>query len=149
VAGINQESEKVMSNKKSAVVGRLVQVAAVEGVGKVRVGFEAEWSEYRVQAWAATGRLVAEYHTDDKADALATADRMLADLTGPRPDQLAAVAAFAARHGRTWRADLADAWLSGSDAGQPDGHLLRQVRNQHGPAWLRRVTVADLVTVAA
>ncbi len=138
-----------MGNKKSAAVGRLVQVAAVEGVGKVRVGHDIEWSEYRVQAWAADGRLVAEYHTDDRADAVATADRMLADLAGPSPDQLAAVAAFAARHGRTWRADLAAAWLSGADAREPDGHLLRQVRNRFGPAWLRRVTVADLAAVPA
>lgn len=138
-----------MSNKKSGIVGRLVQVAVVEGVGKVRVGFDVDWSEYRVQAWAATGRLVAEYHTDDKGDALDTADRMLADLTGPTADQLAAVAAFAARHGRTWRADLATAWGTGTDAAEPGGHLLRQVRNQHGPVWLRRVTVADLGAVAA
>ncbi len=138
-----------MGTKKSSVVGRLVQVAVVEGVGKVRVGWDADWSEYRVQAWAASGRLVAEYHTDDKADALDSAERMLATLAGPSPDQLAAVAAFAARHGRTWRADLAAAWLNGSDAREPDGHLLRQVRNQHGPAWLRRVTLADLAPVPA
>ena len=76
--------------KKSNVVGRLVQVAAVEGVGKVRVGRDVEWNEYRVQAWDARGRLAAEYHTDDKADALDSAERMLADLAGPRPDQAAA-----------------------------------------------------------
>ena len=54
------------------------------------------------------------------------------------------MAAFATRHGRTWRADLAAAWLSGRDAAEPDGHLLRQVRNRFGPAWLRDVTRADL-----
>lgn len=135
--------------KKSNVVGRLVQVAAVEGVGKVRVGRDVEWNEYRVQAWDARGRLAAEYHTDDKADALDSAERMLADLVGPNPEQLAAVAAFAARHGRTWRADLAGAWLNGSDAREPHGHLLRQVRNQHGPAWLERVNLADLVKQVA
>jgi hypothetical protein len=66
--------------RKSNVVGRLVQVAAVEGVGKVRVGRDVEWNEYRVQAWDVRGRLVAEYHTDDKTDALDSAERMLADL---------------------------------------------------------------------
>ena len=54
------------------------------------------------------------------------------------------MAAFATRHGRTWRADLAAAWLSGRDAAEPDGHLLRQVRNRFGPAWLRDVTRAAL-----
>jgi hypothetical protein len=62
----------------------------------------------------------------------------------PSPDQLAAVAAYAARHGRTWRAALMDAWLTGRDAQEPAGHLLRQVRNTCGPAWLATVTMADL-----
>jgi hypothetical protein len=46
----------------------------------VRVGHDREWSEYRVQAWDPAGRLVAEYHTDDKGDALDTAARILQDL---------------------------------------------------------------------
>jgi hypothetical protein len=131
-------------SRPAAVVGRLVQVQVVQGVGKVRVGFDADWSEYRVQAWNADGRLVSEYHTDDKADALDTAAVILERLGGPTADQLAAVAAFATRYGRTWRADLAAAWLNGRDAAEPDGHLLRQVRNRFGPAWLRDVTRADL-----
>jgi hypothetical protein len=57
---------------------------------------------------------------------------------------VAAVAAFATRHGRSWRAELAAAWLSGRDANEPDGHLLRQVRNRFGPRWLRDVTLAEL-----
>jgi len=62
----------------------------------------------------------------------------------PSPDQLAAVAAYAARHGRTWRADLAAAWWTGRDAAEPAGHLLRQVRNTYGPSWLATVILADL-----
>ena len=130
--------------KSPSAVGRLVQVQALQDIGRVRVGFDAEWAEYRVQAWDAAGRLVSEYHTDDRADALGTADLILARLAGPTAEQLAAVSAFAVRHGRTWRADLASAWLSGRDATEPDGHLLRQVRNQFGPVWLSRVTRADL-----
>ena len=130
--------------KSAPVVGRLVQVQALQGIGKVRVGFDADWAEYRVQAWNADGRLVSEYHTDDRADALDTAAVILERLAGPTADQLAAVAAFATRYGRTWRADLAAAWLNGRDAAEPDGHLLRQVRNRFGPAWLRDVTRADL-----
>ena len=129
---------------RAAVVGRLVQVYAVQGVGKVRVGFDSDWSEYRVQAWDDTGRLVSEYHTDDRQDAIDTADVTLARMAGPTAEQLAAVAAFATRHGRTWRADLAAAWLAGTDASEPAGHLLRQVRNRFGPRWLRDVTRAEL-----
>lgn len=65
----------------------------------------------------------------------------------PSPEQLAAVAAFAARHGRDWRYALVDAWLTGRDAREPDGHLLRQVRNTCGPAWLATVTTAELADV--
>jgi hypothetical protein len=132
------------STKPAAVVGRLVQVQVLPDVGKVRVGFDADWSEYRVQAWDATGRLVSEYHTDDKDDALDSAAATLERMAGPTPDQIAAVAAFAVKHGRKWRAALADAWWTGRDASEPDGHLLRQVRNRFGPAWLRDVTRSDL-----
>ena len=68
--------------KSAPVVGRLVQVQAVQDVGRVRVGHDREWSEYRVQAWNADGRLVSEYHTDDRADALDTAARILQGLAG-------------------------------------------------------------------
>jgi hypothetical protein len=61
----------------------------------------------------------------------------------PSAEQLAAVAAFAGRHGRDWRYALADAWSTGRDTREPDGHLLRQVRNICGPAWLATVTPAD------
>jgi hypothetical protein len=58
------------------------------------------------------------------------------DLT---PEQRHAVQSFADRHGPNWRGDLLDAWLNGSDAREPDGHLLRQVRNKLGPTWLSKV----------
>jgi len=58
---------------------RLVQVVHLADVGMVRVAWSAEWSEYRVRATGPAG-LVAEYFTDDKADALGTADAMLAEL---------------------------------------------------------------------
>jgi len=69
-----------MSTAAAAVVGRLVQVQLVQGVGKVRVGFDRDWSEYRVQAWGPAGQLVTEYHTDDKADAVGTAAAILRQL---------------------------------------------------------------------
>ena len=59
---------------------RLVQLVHLAGAGLVRVAWSATWSEYQVKATAADGRLVAEYFTDDRADALGTADAMLAEL---------------------------------------------------------------------
>ncbi len=59
---------------------RLVQLVALADAGLVRVAWSATWSEYQVRATGPGGHLVAEYFTDDKADALATADHMLAEL---------------------------------------------------------------------
>ena len=59
---------------------RLVQLVHLAGAGRVRVVWSATWSEYQVRALDRDGRLVAEYFTDDKADALGTADHLLAEL---------------------------------------------------------------------
>ena len=59
---------------------QLVQLVHLADAGLVRVAWSAAWSEYQVRATGPGGRLVAEYFTDDKADALGTADHMLADL---------------------------------------------------------------------
>lgn len=54
----------------------------------------------------------------------------------PTSDQLAALGAYAARHGDCWKHKLAIAWLNGQDEQEPEGALLRQVRNTFGPRWL-------------
>jgi hypothetical protein len=59
---------------------RLVQLVRLADAGLVRVAWSATWSEYQVRALGRDGRLVAEYFTDDKADALGTADHLLAEL---------------------------------------------------------------------
>lgn len=59
---------------------RLVQLVRMADVGMVRVAWSATWSEFQVRALDRDGRMLAEYFTDDKADALGTADRMLAEL---------------------------------------------------------------------
>jgi hypothetical protein len=58
---------------------RLVQVVALADIGMVRVAWSASWCEYRVRATGPAGQ-VAEYFTDDRTDALGTADAMLAQL---------------------------------------------------------------------
>lgn len=59
---------------------RLVQLVRLADAGLVRVAWSATWSEYQVRALDCDGRLVAEYFTDDRADALGTADHLLAAL---------------------------------------------------------------------
>lgn len=56
----------------------------------------------------------------------------------PTPDQLQRLVRYAERHGRDWKSHLTLDWSTGKDVSQPDGHLLRQVRNQMGPAWLAK-----------
>jgi hypothetical protein len=58
---------------------RLVYAGAFPGVGRFRVTWSAEYSEYRVQLIDQAQNLVSEYFTDDRADAINTADRMLSD----------------------------------------------------------------------
>jgi hypothetical protein len=59
---------------------RLVQLVRLADAGLVRVAWSSTWSEYQVKATGPGGRLVAEYFTDDRADALGTAEHMLAEL---------------------------------------------------------------------
>lgn len=62
-------------------------------------------------------------------------------MSEPTPEQLAALRAFATKYGNTWRQELADRWWNGTDANEPNGHLLRQLRNQLGPRWLGNYTL--------
>ena len=59
---------------------RLVQLVHLPDAGLVRVAWSATWAEYQVRATGPDGHLVAEYFTDNRADALGTADAMLAEL---------------------------------------------------------------------
>lgn len=56
----------------------------------------------------------------------------------PTPEQYLALARFHDKHGRNWKQKLNIAWSNGTDANEPDGALLRQVRNQFGPEWLAK-----------
>lgn len=51
-------------------------------------------------------------------------------------EQIAALVSFAARHGRTWKSKLSAMWLNGRDSYEPEGSVLRSVRNGLGPTWL-------------
>ena len=51
-------------------------------------------------------------------------------------EQVAALQAYAARHGRRWKSILNNVWMGG--APYDDGGILRRLRNTHGPSWLQR-----------
>ncbi|TMV76758.1 hypothetical protein FGG78_27985 [Thioclava sp. BHET1] len=51
------------------------------------------------------------------------------DLT---PDQLSALRDFARKNGRQWKSRLQERWMTAS--AEP---TLHQLRNTHGPSWLR------------
>lgn len=54
----------------------------------------------------------------------------------PTHEHVAALQRFADRRGRYWKATLRCMWFNGRDIDEPDGALLRQIRNQLGPEWL-------------
>jgi hypothetical protein len=51
-------------------------------------------------------------------------------------EQAAALIAYAAQHGRTWKSELRADWFSGRTVGE-----LQQIRNEFGPAWLTRFDI--------
>lgn len=62
-------------------------------------------------------------------------------MKSPNAEQLEALKTYASKHGRSWKQELLNDWLSGKDAHHPNGHLLRQVRNQFGPTWLNKFSL--------
>lgn len=54
----------------------------------------------------------------------------------PTPEQIAAIEAFAARHGRFWKRELIAGWWSVNYPCGAESALLQQVRNNFGPTWL-------------
>ena len=56
----------------------------------------------------------------------------------PNTEQQAAIEQFKAKYGPAWKDKLSQAWMAGWEHLEPNGHLLRQVRNNCGPSWLRK-----------
>ncbi len=69
--------------------------------------------------------------------------RRTPSLDDLEPEQRAALIAFRDKYGRTWKTELNDRWLNGKDASEPNGHLLRQIRNRQGPTWLNNLKRED------
>lgn len=56
-------------------------------------------------------------------------------------DQVEALRAFATKYGPKWKSILMAMWIKGIETKEPNGHLLRSVRNNLGPSWLNGVTL--------
>jgi hypothetical protein len=67
-----------------------------------------------------------------------------AKFDGIEDAQVAALLGFRERHGRSWKTDLWAAWMNGSDASEPGGAALRELRNRRGPSWLDGLKPKDL-----
>lgn len=65
--------------------------------------------------------------------------RRTPDLEDLSLKQRETLIAFRDQHGDGWKEVLAEMWRSSSDLCQPQGHHLRQVRNQFGPKWLSKI----------
>lgn len=60
------------------------------------------------------------------------------------PEQADAIRAYAAQHGKRWKDCLLSDWMrAGSSTYRGSWCYLQQIRNQHGPAWLRAVQLDD------
>ena len=73
-----------------------------------------------------------QFTCDPFADAIKTT----AEKKEPTSDQMHALNHFARRHGRCWRGQLRQCWDDGSDTREPNGYLLRQLRDDFGLKWL-------------
>jgi len=64
----------------------------------------------------------------------------------PTAEQKAAVLAFMSANGKDWKDKLSAAWASGSYRfiSKDNQALLQQVRNEHGPEWLAKVSADQL-----
>jgi hypothetical protein len=60
------------------------------------------------------------------------------------PEHRAALKAYAQRNGRFWKRKLLVAWSTGRDADEPDGALLREIRNRHGPSLLQGLSLSHI-----
>lgn len=62
------------------------------------------------------------------------------DIKSPTAEQIEAMKRFAAAHGRCWKQELREAWMSGyypqTGLQENDDAYLQQVRNTLGPGWL-------------
>lgn len=62
----------------------------------------------------------------------------------PTPEQVEALKAYAAYHGRNWKSQLHADWMKAGSAWDGPYYLLQQVRNSFGPTWLNNMSLTKL-----
>lgn len=126
-------------------------IAAIESEGGAEICDDAAVFEHRiavqirgVRTFIETDPARIQLLLKQAARTLAAASAGDCNANLPTSAQLNALRGFAQRHGRTWKSKLNAAWASGRDERLPDAPLLRQVRNEFGPVWLARFSLARL-----
>lgn len=120
-----------------ATIGELEQKAGIGTSPEARTEFWLRFHHLQGQACLDAGvaelkRLIAERDCVDRCKRQRNRQR-LPELDA---EQVAALQAYAARHGRRWKSILNNVWMGG--APYDDGGILRLLRNTHGPSWLHR-----------
>ena len=103
-------------------------------------GIADEGIEYYLRVWReppASAGPSWTYPNAEQAEARTKRPKKSA-LEALSPEQRAALVAFKAEHGRTWKATLHAGWLRAAYPGP-----LQQIRNDFGPSWLTKLTPAD------
>ncbi|MGF6440439.1 hypothetical protein [Paraburkholderia youngii] len=67
--------------------------------------------------------------------------------TGVPPEVLAALQRFAATNGRRWKSVLLTLWETGRDEREADGPLLRKMRINFGPSFLKKMRLPATIAV--
>jgi len=118
-------------------IGELEQKAGIGSSTEARIAFWLQFHHLDGKVCLDAGvaelnRLIAERN----AMALSSGKRRREALPELDGEQVAALQAYAARHGRRWKSILNNVWMGG--APYDDGGILRRLRNTHGPSWLQR-----------
>lgn len=108
-------------------IGDLERRAGIEQTPEARAAFWKPFAHLDAAAMLDAGR--EELHR-----LIVEKDRAKGDLIdGLTAEELAALKAFAATHGRYWKAVLRDQWMNATAA-----PVLHRLRNRLGPSWLTR-----------
>lgn len=103
-------------------IGDLERRAGIEQTPEARAAFWKPFAHLDGREMIAAGS--AELHRRIAARELAGGQQLTAE-------ELDAIRAFAARHGRYWKAELRNQWMKAS--ARP---ILHNLRNRLGPSWL-------------
>lgn len=106
----------------------LIKSASI-GQRRIKVYYDRALEEYRTKFYIHTEyQSEADYFCPDEEDAFGTARLFLWEGIENIQRRLQE---FKEQHGHGWRAVLREYWFSNQDLQQPNGHLLRIVRNHY------------------